>query len=228
MIDRTAAGSSHNHAESANRMAQFPNLAAAGKLLVEKLRDQDLSDALVVAIACAGVPVGREIATLLSLPFDILLNRRLLAPQGPGSQIGAVSVAGTTVLDEGINLPTDPSTPLEHFIVDAMYQFHQRVNVCRAGRPPVTITNRKIVLVDCAIHTGSTMKGALRGVRKLRPARIIAAVPAASRDGSALIESDADEFIWLAQPEPFGHSAMWYKNFDRPGDEDVPKFLDVT
>lgn len=227
MIDQTAPGSSHNQAESANRVARFANLAAAGKLLAEKLRDQDLTDALVLAVACAGVPAGREIARLLGLPFDILLNRRLLAPEGPGSQIGAVSVAGTTVLDEGINLPPDPSTPLEHFLVDAMNQFHQRVKVCRAGRPPVTITNRKIVIVDCAIHTGSTMKAALRGVRKLRPARIIAAVPVASRNGSGLIESDADEFIWLAQPEPFGHSAMWYKHFDRPGDEDVPKFFDL-
>ena len=228
MVNRPAAASSHDLTESANKVARFPNLRTAGNLLAEELRDRDCADAVVIAIACAGVPVGREVATLLGLPFDILLNRRLLAPDGPGSQIGVVSVAGTMVFDDGIELPTDPSSPIEHFIFDAMNQFRERVNTCRPGRSPVTITDRKIVLVDCAIHTGATMKLALRSVRRLRPAQIIAAVPVGSRDGCALIEGDADQLICLTHPEPFGNSAMWYKTFDRPGDEDVPKFLDVT
>jgi len=226
MVNRAAAASSHNLIESANNVPRFPDLGTAGTLLADKLRDQDSADALVLAIACAGVPVGREVATRFHLPFDIVLTRWLLAPDGPGSQIGAVSAGGTTVLDEGIQVPADASTPVEHFMLDAMNQFRERVNTCRPGRPPVTITDRKIVLVDCAIHTGATMAIALRLIRKLRPAQIIAAVPAASRQGTALIESEADKFVSLVQPEPFGHSAMWYQKFDRPRDEDVPKFLD--
>lgn len=228
MVNRAAAASSHNLADSFNHVARLPNLSTAGTLLAGKLRDQDLADALVLGIARAGVPVGRAVATQFNLPFDIVLIRWLLAPAGPGSQIGAVNVAGTTVLDDGIKLPTDPSTPLEHFIVDAMAQFRERINACRPGRPPVAITDSKIVLVDCAIHTGATMKIALRSVRKLRPAQIIVAVPAASREGIAAIESGADKIVSLAQPEPFGNSAMWYQKFDRPQDEDVPKFFDVT
>jgi len=226
MKNRTAPASSHNHDASASQVVRFPNLRTAGKLLADKLRDENINDALVLAIACAGVPVGSEVAMQLGLPLDILLIRRLLAPEGPGSEIGATSVAGTTVLDEGIHLPAHPSTPLEHFIVEGMNQFHQRESICRPGRPPLAITARKILLVDCAIHTGSTMKFALRAVRKLRPAQIIAAVPVASREGSALIDG-ADELVWLAQPEPFGNAAMWYQKFDRPNDEDVSSFLDL-
>lgn len=209
-------------------MERFSNLQTGGKLLAEKLRDQDLSDALVLAIACAGLPVAREIATQFRLPLDVVLIRRLLAPKGPESVAGAVNVAGTTVLDEQINVSANPSAPMEYFIVDAMNQFRERERTCRAGREPIPVVDRKILLVDCAIHTGATMKIALRALRKLRPARIIAAVPVASRDGSALIAGDADEFVCLAQPEPFGHSGMWFTNFDRPQNEDVPKFLDVA
>lgn len=228
MTEPTAPASSHKPPQSAKQLARFQNLGAAGKLLSEKLRDQDMSDALVLGIACAGVPVAREVATQLGLPLDVLLLKRLFVPGGLGSTIGAASVAGTMVLDEGIDLPADPSTPRDHFILDAVNQFRERENVCRSGRAPLTIDDRRVLLVDCAIHTGETMKIALRAVRNLGPAQIIVAVPVASGDGSALIDGDADEFVCLAQPEPFGHSALWYKNFDRPKDEDVPKFFDAA
>jgi predicted phosphoribosyltransferase len=47
------------------------------------------------------------------------------------------------------------------------------------------------------------MQIAIRALRRLKPARIISAVPVASRDGHALIEQIADETVALAQPEPF-------------------------
>jgi len=70
------------------------------------------------------------------------------------------------------------------------------------------------------------VKIAIQAVRKLNPMRITAAVPVASREGYALIESLADQVVCLAQPEPFGHAGMWYEDFSRPEDEDIHKLLD--
>ncbi len=224
MVDRAAPASSHNHLASANRVQRFANLRTAGKLLAEKLQDRDVSNAIVLGIALGGVPVAHEVAAQLNLPFDLVLIKRLLLPQEPGAALCAVNIGGTTVLDDGIAVTANPSTPAEHFLVDALKKFRERVDVCRAGHSPIDVADRTVVLVDCAIHTGSTMKIAIRALRKLKPARILSAVPAMSRD--ALIADLVEETVWLAQPEPFGHAGLWYKDFSRPPDKELPGLLD--
>ena len=227
MSDFTAPASSHNRNESLKHVSRFANLHDGGSQLAEKLRtDAHRENAIVLAIARGGVPGGREVATRLRLPFDMLLIRRLLVPHGPGSELCAVSVGGTMVIDEEITIPTSPSTAVEHFLTDAMAEFRNREKLFRAGRPPIEVARREVLLVDCAIHGGSTMKIAIQAVRKLNPTRITAAVPVASREGYALIESLADRVVCLAQPEPFGHAGMWYKDFSRPEDKDMHEMLD--
>jgi predicted phosphoribosyltransferase len=200
-------------------------LRAAGALLAQVLRQFDLTNALVLAIANAGAPVGREVADQLKLPLDVLIIRRLLAPSGSGSELCAVNAAGTLVLDDQMNIPADPVTPQEHFILQALSELRQRANASRGDRPPVNLTGRQILLVDCAIHTGSTMRIAIRALRKLKPARVVSAVPVAARQPYAEIATIADEAVTLAQPEPFGHAGMWYDDFNRPGDERVRDLL---
>lgn len=227
MSDRKAPASSHSRNESLKHVSRFANLRDGGRQLAKKLRsDADLKDSIVLAIARGGVPAGREVATLLRLPFDMLLIRRLLVPRGPGSELCAVSVGGTMVIDEEVTVPTSPLTAVEHFLTDAMAEFRHREELFRAGRPPIELANREVLLVDCAIHGGSTMKIAIQAVRRLKPTRITAAVPVASREGYALIETLADQVVCLAQPQPFGHAGMWYEDFTRPEDEDMHELFD--
>ena len=207
-------------------MDRFPDLRTGGLQLAQELRTRgSFQDYVVLAIARGGVPVGREVATQLGLPFDIVLLTRLLLPAGPGSELCAVSVGGTIVLDKGIQVPIKPATPLEHFLDDALGEFRRREQMCRPDLPPVDLVDRKVLLVDCAIRTGATMKVAIRAIRQLNTDRISAAVPVASREGHALVESLADELVCLAQPEPFGNAGMWYEDFRRPNDEDMHQLL---
>jgi putative phosphoribosyl transferase len=227
MPNWTAPASSHNGNESLKHVSRFANLCDGGRRLAETLRaDADLENSMVLAIARGGVPGGREVATRLRLPFDMLLIRRLLVPRGPGSELCAVNVGGTMIIDEEIKVPISPVTAAEHFLADAMAEFRNREELFRAGRPPIDVANRDVLLVDCAIHGGSTMKIAIQAVRKLNPTRITAAVPVASREGYSLIESLADQVVCLAQPEPFGHAGMWYEDFSRPEDKDLHELLD--
>jgi putative phosphoribosyl transferase len=229
MSDRKAPASSHNRNESPKHVSRFANLREGGRQLAEKLRaDAGLKNPIVLAIARGGVPVGREVAMRLGVAVDMILIRRMLAPRGPGSELCAVSVGGNIIFDEEITIPTSPVTAVEHFLADAMAEFRNRDELFRAGRPPIELTNRDVLLVDCAIHGGSTMKIAIQAVRKLNPTRITAAVPVASHDGYALIERLAGQVVCLAQPEPFGHAGMWYEDFSRPQDEDMHKLFDAS
>src|SRR6185503_476775 len=100
MSKPAAPASSHNSGRSP-KPKRFRNLEVAGAMLAERLGKRE-QNSIVLAIVRGGTPVGREVAVQRGLPFDIVLIRRLVGPDGPGSDLCGVSVAGTLVLDEGI------------------------------------------------------------------------------------------------------------------------------
>ena len=208
-------------------MTRFPNLKSAGRQLATKLdiyRDRD--DVVVLAIALGGSPVAHEVATFLRAPLDLVIIRRLLAPQGPGSQTCAVNVGGSMVIDETLlPLAAVPSTPFEYFVADAISELKQREQSCRRGRPPMDMAGKTVVLIDCGISTGLTMQAAIGALRTIGPAKIIAAVPVASAEGRLPVAGLVDELVCLAEPEPFGHVGLWYTDFSRPSDDHVGELL---
>lgn len=204
----------------------FPNLSAAGRELAAMIPRDIHRDAVVLAIVSAGVPVAVEVAKHLEAALDLITIRRLLAPRGPGSQAAAINVAGTLLLDDEIGTPpSKPESPFDYFVEDALNGLSRRVQVCRGDRPPVLLDEKPVLIVDCGIRTGLTMQAAITAVRRLNPERIVAAVPVTSLDGRRITEALADEFIYLAAPEPFGNAGVWYKDFGRPADISIREFL---
>ncbi len=228
--DLDGADTSPESNETRNQVTPFPDLSSAGRELALKLARYRKGDNVVVlAIVLGGLPVAREVANFLRAPLDLVIIRRLLAPQGPGSQICAVNIGGSMVIDkELIPRPAVPSTPLEHFTNDAIVELSRREQNCRRGRPPTDLSGKAVILVDCGIRSGSTMRAAISALRTRGPARIVAAVPVASFGGHAAIASLADEIVCLARPRPFGHVGLWYKDFTRPGDDRVGEVLEAT
>jgi predicted phosphoribosyltransferase len=208
-------------------VTRFPDLRSAGSELATRLsayRSRD--DVIVLGIVLGGVLVADEVATYLGAPLDFLIIRRLLVRGGPERQDCAVSVAGALVIDEELVAgATAPSSPLDYFIADALAGIAARERICRRNRSALDVSGRTVVLVDCGIRSGSTMRAAIGALRTKSPAAIVAAVPVASRDGYAAVKSLADELVCLAQPDPFPHVAYWYKDFNRPADELIGDYL---
>ena len=205
----------------------FPNLSTAGLELAPRLAEYENDpDAIVLGIALAGVPVAREVANFLSAPLDLILIRRLLVGAEVGSHICAVNVAGSTFFDDEIALANTPSTPLDHFLSEAIEGLGQREQLCRRGRAPIAVTGRTVIVVDCGIRTGSTMRVAARAVRSTKPKRLIGAVPVSSREGYQIIAPLFDDLICLVQPEEFINAGRWYSDFRRPEDDRVGELLE--
>jgi putative phosphoribosyl transferase len=219
--------SSQNGDESIKPAKPFPDLRSAGRelaLQLEKYRRAD--EVVVLAIVLGGVPVAHEVAKYLCAPLDLVIIRRLLAPQGAGSQVCAVSVSGSMVIDKSLlPLPAVPATPLDHFVADAIAELNQRERICRRGLEPTDLRGRTVILVDCGIRTASTMQAAIGALRTKNPARIIAAVPVTSQGGCIRVTDLCDEFFYLTRPVPFGHVGLWYTDFSRPGDDGVGELL---
>ncbi|HEX6732684.1 MAG TPA: phosphoribosyltransferase family protein [Pyrinomonadaceae bacterium] len=202
-------------------MTKFQNAAVAGCQLADCLdKYRRSTDAVVIAITNGGVFVAEEIARELKLPLELLFIRRLIAPFGPQRAVCATNVAGTMVVDEELEQVTR-SAGMDHAIADGIKQLSERERFCRAGRPPVDISTKQVIIVDNGIHTGSTMQTAIRAVRKLDVRKVIAAVPVSDLNSRDVIESAADEFVCLAWPEKFGHVGLWYKEFLRPTNDQI-------
>lgn len=208
-------------------MKKFASLAAAGRELAEQLHEyRRATDAVVVAVATGGVPVGAEVALQIQLPLELLMIRRLLVPDGAMKPICAVNVGGTLVLDESVATPSGHlSSGMDHAIADSLEQLAQRERVFRGGRAAMDVGRKHVILVDNGIHTGSTMLASIRALRRLGVASIVVAVPVADPNSRAAIERGADRFVCLAWPEKFGHAGMWYREFVRPTEQEIQQFF---
>ena len=209
------------------KIEPFPNLTSAGAKLAERFPNASVNHGVfVLGIVSAGVPVAVEIAKHLEAALDLVIIKRLLAPQGPGSQACAVNACGTLVVDAEIGpRPAELQTPFDFFIKDALNGLARRTQICRGERPPIELAGKPVLLVDCAIRTGLTMQAAISAVRTLNPASITAAVPVTSFDGLRAVEACADDLIYLATPEPFGNAGVWYKDFRRQEDDAISQLL---
>jgi putative phosphoribosyl transferase len=121
--------------------------------------------------------------------------------------------------------PIIPSRPIDFFVRDALDELAARERLCRAGRSAMDLTDKSVILVDCGMRTGSTMKAAVGALRTLKPARVIAAVPIAAPESRDEVAASVDDLVCLDWPEPFGHTGLWYKDFRRPGDDALGALL---
>ena len=84
---------------------------------------------------------------------------------------------------------------------------------------------RVVIVVDDGLATGATMLAALTAVRRLRPARLVCAVPVASAEALALVRPLADETVCLSVPAWFQAVGQFYAHFPQVSDQEVAQCL---
>jgi predicted phosphoribosyltransferase len=85
-----------------------------------------------------------------------------------------------------------------------------------------------VFLVDDGLATGATMRAAVAAVRSQNPARIIVAVPVASKDTCREVGALVDELVCLWTPRPFRSVGQAYQNFEQTTDGEVREILDAA
>ena len=95
----------------------------------------------------------------------------------------------------------------------------------RYRAPSFDLANRTIVVVDDGLATGMTMAAAIAAARTARPARVVAAVPVASRQALAEIEVLADEVVCPLVPPDFYAVSEWFDDFGQTSDDEVVRLL---
>ena len=204
----------------------FTDRAEAGWMLVERLRGQTLHDPLVLAIPRGGVELGAVLARALGAELDVVLSRKLRAPQQPELALGAVSENGDVHLNQFAGAVTDAGDAyIEAERRRQLQEIAGRRAMYRAVRPQATIAGRTVIVTDDGIATGATMIAALHTVRAAGARQVIVAVPVASPDRLAMIRPQCDRIICLLEPDTFWAIGEFYHRFEQVEDARVVDLL---
>jgi erythromycin esterase-like protein/predicted phosphoribosyltransferase len=206
---------------------RFMNRIDAGRQLASHLmKYAGRSDVIVLGLPRGGIPVAHEVAAKLEAPLDVFLVRKLGVPGHPELAMGAIAQGGIEVLSRDLIRDLGiPHALVEQVAVRERLELERRDVLYRAGRRPIAVRDRIVILVDDGLATGSTMQAAVLALRQHAPARIVVAVPVGAAESCTFLQRVADEVVCVSMPEPFRAVGLWYEEFDQTSDAEVTRLI---
>jgi putative phosphoribosyl transferase len=204
---------------------KFRDRADAGNQLAERLEKAGYNPAIVLGIPRGGVILADIVAKRLVADFDIVIPRKLGAPENEELAIGAVMEDGTSYINRYlVNALRITNDYIEN------EKAHQAAEIRRRAaiyRKPVgyDIAGKNAILVDDGIATGATVIASARWARKHRPSRLIVAVPVAPPQSVEVLEQEADFVMVLHTPRDFASVGQFYEEFAPVSDDQVMQVM---
>nr|WP_204339342.1 phosphoribosyltransferase family protein [Rhizobium leguminosarum] len=214
-----------------DRPVRFSNRLEAGRQLAKALEAYREQDVVVLALPRGGVPVAAEVANHLGAPLDLLLVRKIGVPWQPELAMGAVIDGSQPMVvrnEETIRFAAISEGEFNDICQKELAEIERRRRLYLAARPTVEIAGRIAIIIDDGIATGATVRAAVSGLRRRKPAKIVVAVPVAPLSEIAALQKEADEVVCLLQPPILGAIGYFYIDFEQLTDDDVIRLLGRT
>ena len=212
-------------------VADFKDRADAGRQLAAAVVHLGLVDPLVLALPRGGVPVAAEVAHALHAPLDLLIVRKIGAPGQPELAVAAMAEGDppTVVIDERTSQVTEGDHAyIKREVRTQRAEIERRRQAYRRGWARLDVAGKTVVVVDDGIATGTTVRAALKALRRMRPSRVVLAVPVASSDTIYELSKLVDDVVCLSQPGFFGSVGTHYADFEQVGDDEVIALLEES
>jgi putative phosphoribosyl transferase len=204
---------------------KFRDRRDAAEILAERLTEFfnnlkiNRQEAVILGIPRGGVIIADIVARKLSTGFDIVIGRKLGAPENKELAIGAVMEDGTSYINRYL---VDALLITQEYIekekLEQQNEIKRRKTLYRKTSD-YEIEKRVVTLVDDGIATGATIIAAARWIRKQRPRLLLLAVPVAPSQTVHLLRQEADFTEVVASPDNFNAVGEFYSNFDPVADE---------
>ncbi len=195
-------------------------------MLAEKLEGYRGKDVVVLALPRGGLPVAREVADRFGWPLDVLVARKIGAPNHEEFAIGAVTARGTRVLNEevlrGVMLPPGY---LEAVSDDQTLLAKEREAMLRGARPAEPLEGRVVILVDDGVATGMTLEAAIADVRHQEPARLVVAAPVIAPRAFEALQYQVGDVVAVTVPSLFFAVGQFYADFTQVTDAQAKAYL---
>ncbi|MCL4419070.1 phosphoribosyltransferase [Patescibacteria group bacterium] len=205
----------------------FEDRRQAGQLLAKKLTSfENKSDTVVLGITRGGVIVAKEISVRLSLPLDIIVIKKIGAPQNPELAIGAVGPRNVVYWDQRLCRRLGINSFLRKQQLEIKREERQVLEkLFRAKRKSLSIKNKIVILIDDGVATGATVLCAQKYFKKEKSKEIILAAPVIAKDTFLNIKRYFDNIIVLEKASDLYAIGQFYKEFNQVDNEEVIKTL---
>lgn len=205
--------------------ARFSNRAAAGRLLGAELARLGWTRPVVLALPRGGVPVAAGVADALDAPLDVVVARKVGAPDQPELAVGAVTADGAVFFDDvtldALGLTREDIAGRVAATVAEARRRQQRYGA--AATPEVG--GRDVLIVDDGLATGLTALAAVHAVLGRDPLSVALAVPVGAPAAVRRLQSAADAVYCLRQPPLFQAVGQWYRDFTQVTDAEVDELI---
>ncbi len=202
----------------------FRNRADAGHQLASVLRSHARDVPVIVGVVRGGVPVAAEIARALSSPLEICVVRSLIARTEPRVSIGAVAERGAMYLDPAraarLSIGDDE---VERLVAEQASEVDRLAAVLRDGFP-LDLRDRDVILVDDGIVTGSTIRAAIRSLRRVARS-VDLAVPVGATAVIERIRPFVDHLHCLVSAPGLTAVGARYDSFESVSEAEVASLL---
>jgi predicted phosphoribosyltransferase len=203
----------------------FESRLDAGRRLAQALAGYRGRHPLVLAIPRGAVEMGALLAAELEGELDVVLVKKLRAPDSPEFAVGAVDETGWTYIAPHAAMAGADARYLAKEKALEIELLRKRREQYTPARAPADPAGRVAIVVDDGIATGASMIAALHAVRARKPERLICAVPVASPESLEQVRPYADEVVCLEAPEYFHAVGQFYRSFPQVEDEAVVALL---
>lgn len=204
----------------------FDSRVDAGKALGRRLAHLKQQNPVVLGLPRGGVPVAAQVAKALAAPLEVILVRKLGVPGQPESAMGAIGEGDVRHIDWNMVANAEISgSQVSEVVGKEAKVLRGRAARLRAGRRPLDVTGRTVVIVDDGIATGSTMTAAVMVARDLGADSVIIAIPVAPEEVIPQLEQIADEVVVLETPHTMHAVGESYRDFGQIDDEEVVAIL---
>jgi predicted phosphoribosyltransferase len=206
----------------------FRNRTDAGQTLAGHLQHyKSTPDVLVLALPRGGVPVAYEVARELNAPLDVFTVRKLGVPGHQELAMGAIATGGIRILHDGVIQELGiPQRTIDIVSDQEQQELERRERIYRGERSAPVIENRTVIVVDDGLATGSSMRAAVRALRRRNPARLVVAVPTAPAEACQQLRESADEVVCVVTPDPFYAVGGSYVDFGQITDDEVKEVIE--
>jgi len=206
----------------------FQDRKDAGRQLSRVLNWYRAVRPLVLCLPRGGVVVGAEVARALGGELDVVLVKKLRAPENPEWAVGAVGEDGVVFVNESVRALTGVSD--EYLQIERRQRLAEMAGqreLYRRVRAQVSPAGRTVLVVDDGLATGASMIAAIQTIGLARPGRLAVAVPVGPADTIAQLRAmpGVDEVVSLLTPRGFEGVGQFYRDFTQVTDAEVVELL---
>lgn len=203
----------------------FRDRTDAGERLADAFEERGVDPTVVLAIPRGGLPLGRAVADRFDAPLDVVVAKKIGAPNNSELALAAVAEDGSLWRNDDV---------IAQLGVGEGYLESERRRVREAASekaeryreaPLPSLRGERVAVVDDGIATGATMRACLARVRAEDPQQVIVGVPVGPRDTIDDLAATADTVVCVETPAVFRAVGAYYRDFTQVSDEEAMTYL---